>query len=412
MNKYILDYIKNNTKTVFLGMSKTQKKTMREMINRIFKAQSGILRKLGDGTQKVLPKTMAQKFSRELGKVELLRPVEEYSDRRIVQNMEYGGVVAYDLTDIAKENSAKIEKITRIFDGSRRKVSRGFFVHGVGVGRYLWRLRLHDNDAKFLPQVRKQILEKLIPLTKSKNPIFVFDRGNDDRKLFEYLTEKNARFIVRLKKNRQVVMKKSGEVRKIADIRPGRYKILIRKTGTEQWQSPLFSEYELIIYQKQKSKKQPIRLIISRDFDIELKEKNNKTEKLSNKKIVNLYLQRWGVENSFKQIKTALNLEEIRVMKFKKFQNFVSLMHFCSLLNEILLTKLRKNMKFFKNIQLTKLFYNFQKFLKKYSLYSNSHSFLKFLQKIFPTFFVHRKKRLAHTQYSLFRLYDENVRTF
>ena len=408
MTKYILDYIKNNTKTVFLGMSKTQKQTMKVMVKRMFKVQSGILRKLGDGKQKELPKTMAQKFSRELGKIDLLNPVEEYADRRIVENMENGGVVAYDLTDIAKENSAKIEKITPIFDGSQRKVSRGFFVHGVGVGRCLWRLRLHDNDAKFLPQVRKQILAKLIPLTKSKKPIFVFDRGNDDRKLFEYLTDQNTRFIVRLKKNREVVMKESGEVRKIADIAPGRYKILIKENATKHLKKPEFCEYELVVHQKQKSKKQPIRLIISRDF-----EQTTKTsQKLSNKKIVNLYLQRWGVENSFKQIKTSLNLEKIRVMKFKKFQNLVSLMHFCSLLNEILLTKLRENIKIFQNIHLTKLFYNFKKFLKRYSLYSNSHSFLKFLQKIFPTFFVHRKRRLRYTQYSLFSFNVENVRTF
>ena len=386
MTKYIQDYIKNNTKTVFLGMSKSQKRTMNLLVRRIFKEQSGILRKLGDGKQKELPKTVAQRFSRKLGKVELLSSVEQYADRRIIQNLEYGGVIAYDLTDIAKENSAKIEKMTRIFDGSQRKVSRDFFVHGVGVKQYLWRLKLHDNDAKFLSQVRKQILEKLIPRTKSKNPIFVFDRGNDDRKLFEYLTEQNTRFIVRLKNNRQVVIKDSDEMRKIANFKLGRYKIFIKKSGTEQLKNPQFCEYELIIHQKQKSKKQPIRLLISRDFDAE--------KKLSNKKVVNLYLQRWGVENSFKQIKTSLNLEEIRVMKFNKFQNMVSLMHFCSLLNEILLTKLRENMKIFQNIHLTRLFYEFRKFLKRYSLYSNSHSFLKFLQKIFPAFFVHRKKRL------------------
>ena len=395
MTKYIQDYIKNNTKTVFLGMSVPQKKAMKLMVKRIFKVQSGILRELGNiEGWKQLPKTMAQKFSRHLGKVKLLTPVEEYADRRICEYLEEGGVIAYDLTDIAKKSAQKIEKITPIFDGSQRTRSRGFFVHGVGVGRYLWRLRLHDNDAKFLPQVRKQILAKLIPLTKHKTPIFVFDRGNDDRKLFEYLTEKNARFIIRIKKNRQVVMKKSGEVCKIAEIKPGRHIVLIKKSGTEQWKTPLFCEYELVIHQKQKSQKQPIRLIISRDFD-----KNNP---LSNKKIVNLYLQRWGVENSFKQIKTALNLEEIRVLKFQKFQNMVSLLHFCSLLNETLLTKLRENMKIFQNIHLTKLFYNFKKFLKRHSLYSNSHSFIRFLQKIFPTFFVHRKTRLRHIQYSLF----------
>ena len=86
MTKYIQDYVKNNTKTVFLGMSVPQKKAMRLMVRRILKVQSGILRDLGNiEGWKQLPKTMAQKFSRHLGKVKLLTPVEEYADRRICE---------------------------------------------------------------------------------------------------------------------------------------------------------------------------------------------------------------------------------------------------------------------------------------------------------------------------------------
>ena len=403
MNKYILDTIKNNTKTIFRGMSIPQKKSMNHLVKQVFKTGRGILRELGDGSSQ-LPKTIAQKFSHHLGNIEILSSVEKFSDRRIWKYFPEGGVIAYDLTDIAKKSAKKIENITDIFDGSLRKKSRGFFVHGVGFGQYLWRLRLHNSTCEFLPQTRKQILDKLISFTKSKKPIFAFDRGNDSKDLFEYMEKKKARYIVRLKKDRKILLKETGEILRVDEVPEGRYEILLTTRKTEQHKKPKYQEYQLVIYKKQKSKKHPIRLLISKNID--------PNKELSNKKITNLYLQRWGVENSFKQIKTALNLEEIRVMKFEKFQNFVSLLHFCSLLNELLLSRVKENMKIFQNISLTKIFYEYKKFLKRYTLTINSHSFFRFLQKIFSTFYVHRKRRNNHSQPSLFLFLYEKPRTF
>ncbi len=260
MNKYILDSIKNNTKTIFLGMSVPQKKTLTLLIKRVFQTGSGILQHLGDGSTQ-LPKTIAQKFSRHLGNINILTPVEKFADRQILKHLPESGVIAYDLTDIAKPSAKKIENITLSFDGSRREISNGFFVHGVGFGNILLRLRMHDNTKYFLPEKRKEILEKLIPLTKQKNPIFAFDRGNDDRKLFEFLDDKKVRAILRLKKDRKVILSDTGTVQRIDEMPPGRYKILIKETGTEQRKKPIYREYQLVIFQKQKSKKEPHSLI-------------------------------------------------------------------------------------------------------------------------------------------------------
>ncbi len=403
MNKYILDSVKNNIKTIFSELTVPQKKSMTLMIKRLFQTGSGILRHLGDGNPQ-LPKTIGQKFSHHLGNINLLQPIEDFSDRQIVKHLSQKAVIAYDLTDIAKPTAKKIENITLSFDGSQRRRSHGFFVHGVGFGNLLWRLRMHDNTRNCSPQIRKEILTKLIKLTKTRNPIFALDRGNDDRKLFEFLSEKSAQFIVRLKCNRYVILKATGEKKRVDQIQLGRHRILITKEGTEQRKKPEYDEYQLVIFQKQKSKKSPIRLLFSNNLDSE--------NKLTNKQITNLYLQRWGVENSFKQIKSTLNLEDIRVLRFQKFQNFVSLQHFCCLLNELLFVRVQKNLKIFQNISLTKIFYEYKKFLKRYTLTVNSHSFFRFLQKIFPTFFIYRKKRNTHSQTSLFHFLHVKPKTF
>jgi len=70
MDKFISDYIKNNTKSIFLNLSRPQKKVMRQLIYKIFNTGSGILRELGDTGKTVLPKTVAQKFSYHLGKID------------------------------------------------------------------------------------------------------------------------------------------------------------------------------------------------------------------------------------------------------------------------------------------------------------------------------------------------------
>jgi len=389
MKKYISNYIKNNTKTIFFEFTKPQKKVIRQLIYQIFLTGSGLLRELGD-TKKNIPKSLAEKFSYHLGKINLESKIEDFADRRILKFLKKNSVIAYDLSDISKEFSTKIEKMGFVFDGSKRKKSKGFFLHGVGFGKFLFRLKMHDGSTKFLPQVRKEILEEIIKITKLKYPIFAFDRGNDSNSFFEFLLEKFVKFIVRIKGNRQVILEKTGEIFNVSELKPGKYIVLIPTENSKQKKIKKYNRFLLII-KKDRKFKTPIRLLCSMNL-----------VKFNIKKIVNFYLERWGVENSFKQIKTGLNLEKIRVLKFKKFKNLVSLMHFCSLLNEILFLKTRKTLGNFLNRDIEKIYIEYQKFKKRLYRTSNSHSFLIFLRSIFPKYCVYRKSYKIQLQTSLF----------
>jgi len=401
MEKFTSDYLKNNTKTIFFGLSLPQKKCLRLLLRQILRQGSGLLRVLGD-CGKGLPKTVGQKFSYHLGKISLLKPVEDFADRRLVRFLKPGTVIAYDLTDISKPSAKKIEKIGGTFDGSQRRRSRGFFVHGVGFGKFLWRLRLHDGKKDFLPQIRKQILEKLIQMTKKYNPIFAFDRGNDDGKLFAYLLRKSVRFIVRLKSDRKVIIEETGEICSVESLVPGRYTVLIQDGETKQIKKPEKKKYHrfLLIIHQHKKHKYPIRLLCSLDLN-----------SYSDLKLVKLYLKRWGVENSFKQIKRGLNLEEIRVLKFKKFQNLVSLIHLGSLLNEFLFQTIQTKHHNTLKKALSQIKAHYQKFCKTFTRTINSHSFLCFLRTILPNFVVHKKFPKPQSQISLLHFLNEKLKT-
>jgi len=396
MTKVIADYVKNNTKTIFREFSLPQKKTLRSLVYALLREQTGVLRELGENN-KILPKSLADKFSYHLGKVDLREKVEGFCDRKIKKVLTKNCVIAYDVSDIMKESAKKIEGVKMVFDGSKRKVGNGFFLHGVGVLGLLWRLEIHDGDRTFLPQIRKKILKKIIKLTKNFDPIFALDRGNDDKKLFEFLLQKGVKFIIIIKVNRKVVLKKTGEIVPIENLKPGRYKVLLKTTETVPKKFPKYQEY-LVVVLKNKNIKTPIRVICSTDM-----------QTFSDQEIINFYLQRWGLENSFKQIKQGLNLEQIRVLSFRKFQNMVSLMHLCSILNDFLLKKMKTNTKNFLNQGLTQLWIFYEKFKKRYCRTTNPHSFLKFLSTVIPNFVVHRKYPKPHSQTTLFRFQYEKL---
>ena len=324
--------------------------------------------------------------------------IEAFADRKILRTIKKNSVIAYDLSDILKDSAKKIENIGKVFDGSKRQKGNGFFVHGVGVGGLIWRLRLHDGNKNFLPQIRKEILEKIIALTKKFDPILALDRGNDDGKLFEYLLEKSVKFIIRLNKNRNIIIEETGEVLSIEVLKPGRYKILIPSDDTKQRKKPEYKKYILIVW-KNKKFKTPMRLLCSSDMNA-----------FSSSEIIGFYLERWGLENSFKHVKQGLDLERIRVLKFKKFQNLVSLMHLCTLLSDFLLKKLKDNMKNFLHDSLNQLFIAYQKFKKNYCRTTNPHSFLVFLRTIFPEFCVHRKFPKPKSQTSLLYLLNQKLK--
>jgi transposase len=66
---------------------------------------------------------------------------------------------------------------------------------------------------------------------------------------------------------------------------------------------------------------EPIRLIHSLKYSY------------SKNQIVNMYLQRWGVENIFKRVKEKFGLESIRVLKWQKFVNLVALIQLAVLVS-------------------------------------------------------------------------------
>ena len=279
MYKYIQDSIRNNSRLLLNGLTVPQKKTVAETIRGLFVQGTPILRHLAQN-ENISAKKQGDKYSYHLGNIELKKKVEESALNKVLNQMRKTTIIAYDLTDINKDAAKKMAKISRVFDGSKRKTANGYTLHGLGVNCILLKLEVHEGEQYTQNQIRKKIVEEYSQKFEQKG-IWVFDRGNDDKQFFKFLRhEAEVRFIARLRSNRGVVVKETGAIMKVKNLPVGKYQVYLMNEHNTY--VDLRAEFTLVISSHLDDEKQPIRLLASLNHTY------------SSEEIVNIYLQRWG----------------------------------------------------------------------------------------------------------------------
>jgi len=301
--------------------------------------------------------------------------------------IEEDSSISYDLSDISKENAKYMEKIHKVFDGSKRKVSSGFCFHGVGFQDFLLKFEAHKFGEKYLNQTRKKIVFNISKQIKGKG-IWLFDRGNDHKKFFKDLSKKGIRFICRIKKNRLVVLKKSGKICKVENLKPGKYEVYLLNEHNNKVEGE--AVFTLVVHNHLEEKKE-ICLLSNLPFS-----------KYSEPQFVQKYLERWEIEKSFKRLKTKFNLEKIRVMTFKRFVNLISLIRLAQGISTLLFYKIR-NLDITISLQVFNFTSKLKIFLKRKYLDLNLESFLSFLGTYFSPFL--KRKLPFSSNLSLFSHY-------
>lgn len=380
MYKYIQDSIKNNSRCVLAGLTKPQQKALSEIVRGLFTAGEPILRHIAQDENKSAKK-QAEKYSHHLGNVQIQEKVERLALKQAKKQIRKRTIIAYDLTDIAKDSAKKIEKLSQVWNGSEKKVSNGFSLHGVGINGILTKFQIHDDDEFTQNQIRLEIIMKISENLNHKG-IWVFDRGNDDKQFFKNLRQiLKVHFIARLRENRQVVLKKTGDIIQVKDLKPGKYSIFLRDQHNLRVDTEV--EYTLIISHHLENK-EPIRLIHSLKYSY------------SKNQIVNMYLERWGVENLFKRVKEKFDLEKIRVLKHEKFVNLVALIQLAVLVSTMMFLKIQQST----NAIIIGVLMHYKKYLKLKTLGFNVDSFISFM-KISLKPLIHHTEKPPPEQLSL-----------
>lgn len=344
--------IRNTLRGITKDCSLPQKKAVKELLLSVMREGTTIVNHLADTGKSVRVSKQAERYRRHLENINLPSIIEDKIARTLPQ-IENDTVIAYDLSDIAKPHAEKMEGMTPVFDGSERKGSKGYVLSGVSIQNQPVIMRIHDGNAKTLNQTRLEVIDKIRKRIEKKG-IWVFDRGNDDGQFFTALKERGLRFVIRLRSNRHFIVKGTGEIQTCDAFLPGTYQVTVPKSG---------EEYTLVVHQYHPSLR-PMRVLTN----VEGKEA---------KEIIEAYLERWDVENLFRQMKLKYNLEAIRLLSLKKIRNLLALVQMVTSLNNSVFEEIQKEKR-------SVLSLSFSNFCYHRSLYRNRFSFTDFIATVTP----------------------------
>jgi len=308
-------------------------------------------------------KKQAENYSYHLGNIHLTERVDALAFRKAKRGLRKDTIIAYDCTDISKEYATKMERLSDTFDGSRRQPSPGFLLHGVGMNNVLLKLHVHDAYQQTANQTRHHIVQKLSGKLHGKC-IWVFDRGNDDKQFFRNCRQvHDIRFIARLREERHVIIAKTGENLCVKNLPGGVHVVWLpgeNERGTD-WGIGLMT----VVVHNHLENQEPSRLITNlrwQDYGVQ--------------KIVNMYCDRWGIENIFRRAKTKVNIEAIRVLKYQKFVNLIALIQLAVLVSTITFLAIQESTQ----TLVIGVLSLYELFLNKRALRFNGDSFIAFMQ--------------------------------
>ena len=240
-------------------------------------------------------------------------------------------VVLFDDSDINKEYSRKLEDLDRVIDASSqdKKIVNGYHVceatiltknekQPVSIYSKIYSCKSKDFISK-----NKYTIESIKRAKEivGENFTGIFDRGYDDKKIYEYMSENNHQFVVRLDDERKMLFKgKKRSVEEVAKERKGKIAMKLLFKDNEEVEVYLSHtktilpynqrEYQLVIVYGINEDK-PMKLLTN----IEIKTKEDVI------KVVRLYFSRWRIEEYFRGKKQEYEFENMRVRTLESMNN-------------------------------------------------------------------------------------------
>jgi hypothetical protein len=321
------------------ALSKPLAKFVSQMLFGIQSSQDVKLSNIARSLQEAIPLIRTEKrLSRNLKSPELEKELTEQLVAMGSGRIQTNTVLALDLSDIRKEYAQKMEHLATVRDGSTGELHAGYWLCDVTAAEV--------NGSEIVPLYQK-LFSAEAPESISENTeilaaidlirahtqgrgIWVMDRGGDRKKLLEPLLDRSQRFVVRSTGRRTVIDRKGlqGSVAEVAGgcrlrhqariikIQDGKEKTYELRYGAEPIRLP--------------GRPEPLWLVVIAGFgeeplmlltDLPLPAKDSRSLWW----IVQIYLTRWKIEETFRFIKQSYNLEDIRVMKYQRLKNLVIL---------------------------------------------------------------------------------------
>ena len=205
--------------TYYLGnnMSKPVTTFIRQSIAGIIKSKSCILRQIAiELKEDITIKKTTERLRNHLSKPELTTQLRSRLLEKAARKLNNDSLIVMDDSDIIKSSATEMEGLTYIRDGSSE--------HKFGLGYKLINVAAvnssEENECEIVPMMSELFSDDIeidswknilfdqineIQIASGNKGIFTCDRYYDDKKLFKELSDNDADFIIRAKKNRKLI---------------------------------------------------------------------------------------------------------------------------------------------------------------------------------------------------------------
>lgn len=238
-------------------------------------------------------------------------------------------LLVIDGGDITKPCATKMEDISIVRDGSTGEYKNGYYTMGITALSSERKLpipvytRVYTSEEKNFISEDDEVLKGLKFLSKTfgKGNIRTFDRGFDNNRYYQYLLSNKEKFVIRAKKNRDVIYKgKKINILKLANNFKGKYSLkYTKKNGFKADCKVSVIPIKLVCRPNDE-----LNLVVCYGFGKEpmLLISNLKSDdKRLSTAIVKVYLMRWRVEEYYRFKKQQFNLEDLRVRSLNSIRN-------------------------------------------------------------------------------------------
>lgn len=322
--------IVNFSKKICKGCSKPVTKFVVDMLMGITECQkvhlSSIARALKENIS--LKKTI-ERLSRNLMETTNLNFVFDNYLKEIKEDINDRSIVIIDGSEVVKPASTVLEKMCDVRDGSTGEISKGYWMLEMMILSSKNKLPLPIYSKIYSSKEEEYISEddevlkglKQIEKSVSKKSIRTMDRGYDANIYYEYYLTKNIPFVIRAKKNRNVVYKgKTQNIMTVAKQHKGKYKMKFKgKNGKN-----IELKISIISVNLCEFKEKKVNLIVVYGFGEEpmllISNLESKDERIA-EVITKVYLMRWKIEEYFKFKKQQFKFEDFRIRKINAIKN-------------------------------------------------------------------------------------------
>ena len=212
LKRGILNFSAKISKT----LSRPDFKFASQMIYGILNSQSCHLSKIARTlNEKATLKKVIDRISRNLSSFEGYNILLENYITSVKSEIKENGILIIDGSDITKPCSTKMESLSRVRDGSTGEYGMGYHTLGVTALTAEKKMPLpvyskiySSSEAEFISE-DDEVLKclRFLGTHFKKSNIRAFDRGYDNNRYYEHLIKNNEKFIIRAKKNRDVIYK-------------------------------------------------------------------------------------------------------------------------------------------------------------------------------------------------------------